>query len=104
MVDALIIGGGVVGLGLGMLLARDGHGVTILERDPEPPPPSAEAAFERWERTGVNQFRLPHLFLPRYREIVETELPDVARAIEANGGVRFNIVSSAPDAISGGPV
>ena len=27
--------------------------------------------WDSWERRGVNQFRLPHLFMARYREILE---------------------------------
>ena len=37
----LIIGGGVCGLGAALLLARDGHEVTVLERDDDPPPDSS---------------------------------------------------------------
>ena len=81
MAEVLVVGGGVVGLGLGMMLAADAHAVTILERDPQQPPKGAEEAWDSWERRGVNQFRLPHIFMPRYREILEEELPDVAAAI-----------------------
>jgi 2-polyprenyl-6-methoxyphenol hydroxylase-like FAD-dependent oxidoreductase len=103
MAEVLIVGGGVVGLGLGMLLARDAHTVTILERDDQPPPEEAEEAWEGWERRGVNQFRLPHLFMPRYREILEEDLPDVAAAIERDGAVRGNPIFGAPESLTGGP-
>ena len=66
----IVIGGGVAGLSSAMLLARDGHHVTVLERDPSPPP-APEEAWEIWERRGVSQFRLPHLFLPRFRELLD---------------------------------
>ena len=36
----LIVGGGICGLGAAMLLARDGHDVTVLERDADPVPDS----------------------------------------------------------------
>jgi len=103
MAEVLIAGGGVVGMGLAMMLAKDGHGVTVLERDGEPPPPNPEDAFADWNRTGVNQFRLPHLFLSRYREILEAELPEVLAAIVADGAVSFNMVADAPAAFTGGP-
>lgn len=102
MAEVLIVGGGVVGMGLSMMLARDGHIVTSLERDSEPPPVTAQEAWEGWERTGVTQFRLAHLFLARYREIIESELPDVAAALERDGALRFNPVADAPDTFTGG--
>jgi 2-polyprenyl-6-methoxyphenol hydroxylase-like FAD-dependent oxidoreductase len=102
MAEVLVVGGGVVGLGLGMMLAADAHAVTILERDPQQPPKGAEEAWDSWERRGVNQFRLPHIFMPRYREILEEELPDVAAAIGRDGAVRVDPVHEAPESITGG--
>jgi hypothetical protein len=46
-----------------MLLAGDGHRVTVVERDPAPVPDTAAAAFDGWARRGVNQFLYPHLAL-----------------------------------------
>jgi 2-polyprenyl-6-methoxyphenol hydroxylase-like FAD-dependent oxidoreductase len=102
MADLVLIGAGVVGLGTAMLLAQDGHQVTVLERDPAPPPAgTAEEAWERWERRGVNQFRLPHYFLARYRSIIESELPEVATAIARAGGLRSNPLLDIPEQIRG---
>jgi 2-polyprenyl-6-methoxyphenol hydroxylase-like FAD-dependent oxidoreductase len=102
MAEVVIVGGGVVGMGLGMMLARDGHAVTGLERDAQPLPDTAQQAWDDWERTGVNQFRLAHMFLSRYREIVEAELPAVVAALESDGAVRFNPMAGIPDAMTGG--
>jgi 2-polyprenyl-6-methoxyphenol hydroxylase-like FAD-dependent oxidoreductase len=101
--EVLIVGGGVVGLGLGMMLARDEHAVTIVERDGQPAPASPDEAWADWERKGVNQFRLPHLFLARYRQILESELPDVLTALERDGALHTNPVREAPESITGGP-
>ncbi len=38
MPDIVVMGGGLCGMASALLLARDGHTVTVLERDPEPPP------------------------------------------------------------------
>src|SRR5215510_6821487 len=77
-VDVIVVGGGVGGLSTALLLARDGHRVQMLERDPTPPPADPAAAWAGWtERRGVPQFHLLHSFLPRWREIVEAELPEV---------------------------
>ncbi len=98
----VVVGGGIGGLSTAMLLGRDGHGVTVLERDPAPPPASVDAAWTGWERTGVNQFRLLHFFLPRFRAVVESELPEVADGLAAAGAARFNQVAEAPDSVAGG--
>ncbi|MGA8372870.1 MAG: FAD-dependent oxidoreductase, partial [Acidimicrobiales bacterium] len=95
MAEVLIVGGGVVGMGLALLLARDDHEVTVLERDRQPAPEDWEQAWSDWERKGVNQFRLPHLFLPRYRQILEADLPDVAAALDRDGALRVNPVNDA---------
>ncbi len=101
MAEIVIAGAGVVGLGTATLLARDGHHVTVLERDPASPPSSPEDAWSDWNRRGVNQFRLPHYLLARYRLIVDAELPEVAAAIEAAGGLRHNPLLEIPEELRG---
>jgi 2-polyprenyl-6-methoxyphenol hydroxylase-like FAD-dependent oxidoreductase len=98
MARILVLGGGLGGLCTAMLLAHDGHAVTVLERDPaEPPPPQdAEAAWNRWQRRGVNQFRLPHFMLPRWWEQVRAELPEAADALRAAGAQRMNLMAALP--------
>jgi 2-polyprenyl-6-methoxyphenol hydroxylase-like FAD-dependent oxidoreductase len=99
--DVVIVGAGVVGLGTAMLLADDGHRVTLLERDPAPPPDGSDAAWDTWARRGVNQFRLPHSFLGRYRALVDAELPRVSKAVEAAGGLRANPLLAIPEELRG---
>ena len=50
MASILVVGGGMGGLSTAMLLARDGHEVTVLERDPAPPPASGD---EAWDTLGA---------------------------------------------------
>jgi 2-polyprenyl-6-methoxyphenol hydroxylase-like FAD-dependent oxidoreductase len=102
MARLVIVGGGVVGLGLGMMLAKDGHDVLQFERDPEDPPDSVDAAWDRWERRGVAQFRLGHFFLARWRTIVDAELPELLPAMEAGGALRVNPLLEAPEQFHGG--
>ncbi|MGN6796452.1 MAG: FAD-dependent oxidoreductase [Streptosporangiaceae bacterium] len=97
----MIVGAGVVGLGAALLLSRDGHEVTVLERDAEAPPAETEEIWAGWQRKGVNQFRLPHFFLARYRSLLSTELPDVAQALAAAGAIRLNTILSAPEQLRG---
>jgi 2-polyprenyl-6-methoxyphenol hydroxylase-like FAD-dependent oxidoreductase len=97
----VIVGGGMIGLCTAMLLAGDGHDVTVLERDGHAPPDPGQA-FESWERRGVNQFRLAHLFLSRFRGIIETELPRLRHDLEAAGALTYNPVANIPDEFKGG--
>ena len=101
MARIVIIGAGVVGLGTAMLLAGDGHQVTVLERDPISPPEPIEA-WERWQRPGLNQFRLPHFFLAGFRSVVDAELPEVSGALRAAGALRLNVIGDAPREMTGG--
>jgi len=97
----VIIGGGIAGLSSALLLARDGHQVTVLERDPAEPTP-ADDAWDDWQRRGVNQFRLPHYFLARFRQLLDAELPDVAAALVAGGALRTNQLAEIPAEMTGG--
>ena len=101
MARIVIIGAGVVGLGTAMLLAGDAHQVTVLERDPISPPEPVEA-WERWQRPGLNQFRLPHFFLAGFRSVVDAELPEVSGALRAAGALRLNVIGDAPREMTGG--
>jgi 2-polyprenyl-6-methoxyphenol hydroxylase-like FAD-dependent oxidoreductase len=85
-----------------MLLARDGHEVVVLERDADEPPSDAAEAWRGWERRGVNQFRLLHFFQPRFRQILDAELPEVRDALRDAGCLSFNPLEVIPAEITGG--
>lgn len=102
MARIVVVGAGVAGLSSAMLLAKDGHDVVVLERDPAPPPTSADEAWDDWDRRGVNQFRLLHYFLPRFRLLLDAELPEVAAAALELGALRHNPIALAPAEVTGG--
>jgi 2-polyprenyl-6-methoxyphenol hydroxylase-like FAD-dependent oxidoreductase len=106
MARILVLGAGLGGLATATLLARDGHEVTVVERDPDAPPDSvgpdqAHAAWAGWQRRGVNQFRLSHFMLPAWWAQVRTELPEVGAALLAAGATRINMVATLPEARRG---
>ena len=97
MADVVVVGAGMCGLQTAMLLAREGHRVTVVERDAGPVPDGPDEAWTSWARRGVNQFGYPHFLLARWRELAEVELPDVVAELEAAGGLRFNTFGAHPD-------
>jgi len=97
----VFVGGGIVGTCAAMMLANDGHDVTVLERDPTTPP-SSEDAWDDWDRRGVNQFKMLHFFLPRFRLVAEAELPGLIEAMEAAGALRMNPLEGIPEDLTGG--
>jgi 2-polyprenyl-6-methoxyphenol hydroxylase-like FAD-dependent oxidoreductase len=96
MADVLVCGGGICGVGTALLLARDGHHVTVIERDADPMPGSPQEAWDTWTRKGVTQFRQPHNLMPGLRLILEAELPDVQDALRRAGASKFDLVHPLP--------
>jgi 2-polyprenyl-6-methoxyphenol hydroxylase-like FAD-dependent oxidoreductase len=94
----VVLGGGLAGLSTALLLARDGHEVTVAERDAAPVPDDPWAA---WERPGVSQFRLPQLLLPPWWALLRAELPEVVPALDAAGVGRLNTLGRLPESLRG---
>ncbi len=99
MAKVIVLGGGVCGLASGLMLARDGHEVTVLERDPAPVPESSDRAWEAWDRRGVTQFRQAHYLQPRARGVLADELPDVLVALAEAGAARLEWTRMMPPSI-----
>jgi 2-polyprenyl-6-methoxyphenol hydroxylase-like FAD-dependent oxidoreductase len=99
MSKIIVLGGGIVGLSTAMLLARQGHNVTVYDRDNGPFPDSAEAAWKAWERHGVAQFRQPHYLHSAARLLLDAHLPKVKQALVEAGCVPFDYLSLMPPSI-----
>ena len=100
MARIVVIGGGLIGLATAHLVAKQGHDVTVLERDPAPPPRTPQEAWDRWERLGVMQFRQPHYLLPQGHRLLDEQLPEMACAIEDAGAVPHSMLSALPPGIT----
>ena len=75
-----IIGAGPTGLFLGAALARRGHAVIIIDRDPGP------ESHGSWTRKGVMQFHHAHAFRRQAVEAVRREMPAAYDRMLAAGG------------------
>jgi 2-polyprenyl-6-methoxyphenol hydroxylase-like FAD-dependent oxidoreductase len=95
----IVVGGGIAGLATSVMLAKQGHEITVLDRDPGLPDTPAQA-WESWERSGVMQFRQPHLLWPGGWRIIQDQLPEVARALRAAGGTPWSSLSAMPPTIT----
>jgi 2-polyprenyl-6-methoxyphenol hydroxylase-like FAD-dependent oxidoreductase len=95
----VVVGGGMAGLGTALACARDGHDVTILERDATPMPESADAAFS-WERRGAPQVRHSHAFLARAHNLVRDRAPDVLAALLDAGATELPFTASLPPTLT----
>jgi 2-polyprenyl-6-methoxyphenol hydroxylase-like FAD-dependent oxidoreductase len=100
MGSILVCGAGMVGLSAAMMLARDGHQVTVLEADPDLVPATPTAAWESWQRKGVTQFRQPHNLFPRFRQVCDEELPGLCDRLLAAGCVPADPLAVLPPPIT----
>ena len=74
----LIVGSGPTGLILGAALARRGHQVTSVDRDPGP-------TAEGWVRRGVMQFEHAHGFRPQVAQTLQVQWPQALICWQGRG-------------------
>jgi len=94
----LVVGGGVAGLGSALVLARQGHEVTVVERDDTPMPSSADEAFD-WDRRGAPQVRHSHAFLAKLVGLLRRDYPDVYAELLAQGATEMRFGEDLPPTI-----
>lgn len=96
----IVMGGGLIGLATALMIAKQGHEVTVLERDPQPRPPAPHEAWDSWDRPGIMQFRLPHILLARGRMLLDERLPEVADALRKAGAGSYDGLAYQPPTIT----
>jgi 2-polyprenyl-6-methoxyphenol hydroxylase-like FAD-dependent oxidoreductase len=100
LVRVVIAGAGIAGLAGALALARDGHAVTILERDASPMPATADAAFSAWPRRGAPQVHHSHAFLARLRNLLRERAPDVLEALLVAGATEIRFTDHLPETLT----
>jgi 2-polyprenyl-6-methoxyphenol hydroxylase-like FAD-dependent oxidoreductase len=96
----VVVGGSGAGQFTALLLARAGHEVVLLDRDPIEPASDVEAAAASTFRPAVPQFVQPHIVLPRCRLLLRQALPDVYDALLAAGAGEATLASAMPPTLS----
>jgi 2-polyprenyl-6-methoxyphenol hydroxylase-like FAD-dependent oxidoreductase len=96
----MVVGGSAAGQFTALLLARAGHEVVLLDRDPIEPASDIEAAAASAFRPAAPQFVQPHVVLPRCRLLLRQALPDVYDALLAAGAGEATLASAMPPTLS----
>ena len=90
----VVLGAGVGGLAAALALARSGHRVTLVERDPADlgePQDSVD-----WNRRGIPHFLQAHAFTSRGRLEMLREFPDVYESLIGAGADDIDLVTKLP--------
>lgn len=95
----VVVGGGVSGLGAALAMSRQGHRVTVIERDDTEMPDSADAAFG-WDRRGAPQVRHSHAFLARLRNLLVERYPEIHASLLAEGATEMRFGDDLPPTIT----
>ena len=99
MADAIVVGGGIAGLGTALAMSQQGHRVTVVERDATTVPDSPDAAFEEWHRRGAPQVRHSHAFLARLRNLLRDRAPEVLEDLLAAGATELRFLDHPPPSL-----
>ncbi|WP_169734289.1 FAD-dependent monooxygenase [Hamadaea tsunoensis] len=92
-----VAGGGIAGLACALGLARAGHEIVVVERDPAGALDDPRGAFS-WERAGVPQFQQPHVLVSLACRELRVHAPDVYACLLEAGATE--ILGSHPDAVA----
>jgi 2-polyprenyl-6-methoxyphenol hydroxylase-like FAD-dependent oxidoreductase len=92
----VVVGGGAAGLSSGLLLARAGHTVTVVDRALLAPAADVESAAAQAFRPSAPQVVQPHVVLARGRQLLAQRLPDVLDALLAAGAVESTLADELP--------
>lgn len=94
--DIVVCGGSVIGSAAALMLAGDGHQVTVLESDSAAIPDRPADAWDEWERTAVPQFHQPHNLFARFRQVMDEAVPGLTGRLADAGCTWVDPLTSRP--------
>ena len=94
----VVLGAGVGGLASALLLARDGHQVSVIERDDFLTGAAQDSPV--WPRKGVAHFLQPHAFMPRGRRELQEHFHDVLDDLLDAGAFDLDMCQKLPGAVT----
>ncbi len=95
----VVVGGSAAGLFASLLLARAGHEVVVLDRDPVEPAPDVESAARVAFRPAAPQIVQPHVVLSLCRELLRQRLPEVCDGLIEAGVAEAPLSSQMPPSL-----
>ncbi len=95
-----IVGAGICGLCTALGLAKQGHKVTVYERDDPLPDGGPDEIFFEWLRRGASQFRHPHAFLAVMSNLLTEQFPDLIENFWQAGARKVSFQEMLPPALS----
>jgi len=99
-VKVVIVGASAAGCFAALLLARAGHDVLVVDKDPLELAPDIESAARSAFRTTAPQIVHPHIILARCRQLLIKHLPDVYERLLAAGVVEAPIATQMPPTLA----
>lgn len=95
-----IVGAGICGLCTALGLAKQGHKVTVYERDDALPDGGPDEVFFEWLRRGASQFRHPHAFLAVMSNLLKEQFPDLIDTFWQAGARKVTFQEMLPPELS----
>jgi 2-polyprenyl-6-methoxyphenol hydroxylase-like FAD-dependent oxidoreductase len=99
-VRIVIIGGSAAGCFGASLLARAGHEILVVDKDPLEPAPDVESAARSAFRSAAPHIVQPHIILARCRQLLVEHLPDIYERLLGAGVVEAGLATQMPPTLA----
>jgi 2-polyprenyl-6-methoxyphenol hydroxylase-like FAD-dependent oxidoreductase len=95
-----IVGAGICGLCTALGLSKQGHEITVYERDDPMPAGDPDEIFFDWLRRGASQFKHPHAFLAVMSNLLTQQFPDLIEEFWSAGARKVSFEDMLPPALA----